>query len=105
MQLINEQLMKRTAGTGARVLSAWGMFAFVLPALAFQPPARMPLPDLDERVPAAAVVRVSPEQTRAAAALRGRLETIQVEFDRVTASPRSVSPAHGFLSGANGEGK
>jgi uncharacterized repeat protein (TIGR01451 family) len=86
-------------------LTAAAIVFSTLSAEAIQPPAQAPLPNLDQRTPAAAIPRPSLEQTQAAVLLRGRIAKVKVDFDPVIGSPRSVSVADGFLSGPDGEGK
>src|ERR1017187_10290928 len=80
-------------------------FCFANMALAFLPPADPPLPDYDKRVGTASGLEVvSQAQRLAVERLRLRQPHIQVEFDRITSSPKSVLARDAFLSGSHGLG-
>ena len=80
--------------------------AFTFNALAFRAPDRAPLPNLDNRL-AAAAFRPKAAQVQAAAAgkLRSVLPGAKIDFDEVTGAAKFVTSTEGFLTGPNGSGK
>src|SRR4051794_28223513 len=89
------------------LISCVSMFLPATRALAFMPPERPLLPNLDRRGPPgeAGAAGATAEQKAAAEQLRARLPEAQVEFDLVTGSPKWISAREEFLSGPNGSGK
>ena len=73
------------------------------PIWSFQPPDSAPLPQFDRRNARAA--EPGPAAERALAKLRERIPGLEVAFDDVVGSPKSISVPNGFLSGPDGRGK
>src|SRR5262245_31201281 len=105
---MNEELKQTGKRSGTVRYGSAALVACVVMGMAglvqgFQKPARESLPNYDKRVDSAPPVSV--QQESAAAALRGRLDGLQVEFDPVVGSPRYISAGAMLLTGPNGAGR
>src|SRR5262245_62255316 len=69
---------------------------------AMEKPKHLELPDYDKRPKDKPV---SPIKTAAAGRLKGRLPALQVDFDPVLRTPKSIVARDGFLSGPRGLGR
>jgi hypothetical protein len=72
--------------------------------LAFQPPERPGLPDIDRRGGGAAVAAARERQV-AVAELRAQVAGVGIDFNEVVGGPKWVRSRNGYLSGPGGEGK
>ncbi|HOX55770.1 MAG TPA: M36 family metallopeptidase [Candidatus Paceibacterota bacterium] len=70
---------------------------------AFVQPGNPPLPNLDKRQKQSP--QLAPAQAAALTELRAQVPNVTVDFEPVTAAPKSVSVRNGFLSGPGGLGK
>ena len=75
-------------------------------AAAFQPPARAPLPNFDQRTDGAGAVpdTIAPEHAAAVQSLQSRVPQLQVKRSKVLNAPNFFSSGAGFLTGPDAQG-
>lgn len=100
------QLGTRRSRTSLGVVP-WIMLISLLmlaPCWAQRPPVRPMLPAIDKRLADTPIPAPSDEKLQAAESLRQLVPTLQVAFEPVSGSPKSVSATDGFLTGPDGQG-